>query len=393
MDIKDFIDTTKYYLREVKKGKEKIGSVNIKLLQEHNGIIPCYLNINNENLLGNIIYNDEKSLSLYLIAGEIYNLFNVNAPLNYYLYNDEGKKAVLSLNNQKERETETTTEEILMNIVNEIKRGIITIPLYLKDYLNILKNKKVKNDEEIVTLIEIGVQTIGKKYNLPEKDTQKLLQKFLELIIIDYITLNTNRNTNTYGFLIDKIKNKVNLTANYVRANMIDSNMYNLNGINMEFSKILHVLFNNYYDYIKALVISIIDNRSVYEKCVDLIVDANTSVNYNEEIKEKISNRLDDLLLLDNEIDKRNISKIDLVLTKTNVNLKIVNKTSEIMLKYQNYEPEVIEPEESKLIINYEKSPKTKSYSILHLICIVLVIIVIMVLIFLILKNMWYNNT
>ena len=174
---------------------------------------------------------------------------------------------------------------------------------------------------------------------------------------------------------------------------MIDSNMYNLNGINMEFSKILHVLFNNYYDYIKALVISIIDNRSVYEKCVDLIVDANTSVNYNEEIKEKISNRLDDLLLLDNEIDKRNISKIDLVLTKTNVNLKIVNKTSEIMLKYQNYEPEVIEPEESKLIINYENSPKTKSYSILHLICIVLVIIVIMVLIFLILKNMWYNNT
>ena len=142
---------------------------------------------------------------------------------------------------------------------------------------------------------------------------------------------------------------------------------------------------NYLYDYIKALVISIIDNRSVYEKCVDLIVDANTSVNYNEEIKEKISNRLDDLLLLDNEIDKRNISKIDLVLTKTNVNLKIVNKTSEIMLKYQNYE--------SKLIINYENSPKTKSYSILHLICIVLVIIVILVLIFLILKNMWYNNT
>ena len=380
---KQFIDTTNFYLREVKKGKEKIGVVSIDLLQGSNNVVPCYFNTSNKKILSYIVYDEELSLNLSLISSEIFNLFNINAPLSYYIYNDEGKKAIINLNNQNDREIFTTSEEILTNLVSSIKRGIITLPGYLKKYLNILKNKTV-DEEAIISLIEISINVMSQKYNLDDKERQRLLTNFLELIIVDYITLNTNRNSDTYGFLIDKVKSKINITSTYLKKNSLSSYFYNLNGLTLEFNRLLEVIFKDYYDYIKALVISIIDNRNVYEKCINLIIDANSSLNYSDDIKEKISSRLDDLLILNNSIDKSKISKIDLVLTKTNVNLKIVNKTSDVMLKYQNYESVPMEVEESKLVINYDED---KGHSHVYNLVWMLVIIVIVVVVILFLNK------
>ncbi len=378
--IQQFIDTDKYYLREVKKGKEKVGLVNIELLQQLDNNIPCYLYLNNnDKILANIYISKEENLNLNLIASEIYNLFNINAPLTYYLYNNTGNKALISISTQKERDILVTSEEVITNLVEEIKRGIITLPEFLKDYLYIIKNREVKNTKDIITLIEVSIHSIAKKYNLDDKDKERLLKNFLEIIILDYITLNTQRNTDNYGFLIDKIKDKVNITL-LNSYNRKYSNEYTLNGLTIEYSKLLNSIFNNYYDYIKALVRSIIDNRNVYEKCLNLIVEANSSLDNSNLIKEQISTRLDDLLVLDNTIDKSKVSKIDLVLTKTNVNLKIVNKTSEIMQKYQNYEPINNTPTD-EIIINYDDKEEKESNISIYISIILMIIIIVSIII------------
>ena len=380
---KQFIDTDKYYLREVKKGKEKTGLVNIEILQRTDNNLPCYLYLNNNTkIMAHIYCSSLEEVSTNLIASEIYNLFNINAPLAYYLYNEAGNKALISISTQKERDILVTSEEVITNLVEEVKRGIITLPEFLKDYLYVIKNKEVKNEKDIITLIEVAIHSISKKYNLNDNEKGKLLKKFLELIITDYITLNSKRNTNTYGFLIDKIKEKVSITS----LNSYDrkySNDYILNGIKIDYTKLLKCIFNNYYDYIKALVRSIIDNRSVYEKCINLIVDANSSLEDSSKLKEQISTRLDDLLVLDNEVDKSKVSKIDLVLTKTNVNLKIVNKTSEIMQKYQNYEP-ISNKEDDKIVINCEEEKEKVSNAPIY-IAVLLIIIIAIVMVMIIL--------
>ncbi len=373
---KQFIDTNKYYLREVKKGKEKVGLVDIELLQSNDSNIPCYLYLNNSSkIMAHIYVSKEDELSINLIASEIYNLFNINAPLAYYLYNESGNKALISISTQKERDILVTGEEVITNLVEEVKRGIITLPVFLKDYLYIVKNKEVQSEKDIINLIEVSIHSIAKKYNLDDKEKEGLLKKFLEIIILDYITLNTKRNTDSYGFLVDKIKDKVNITL-LNSYNRKVSNDYVLNGIKIEYMKLLKSIFNNYYDYIKALVRSIIDNRSVYEKCINLIVDANSSLDNSSKIKEAISTRLDDLLVLDNEIDKSRVSKIDLVLTKTNVNLKVVNKTSEIMQKYQNYEP-LVNHEEDNIVINYDESEEKISNVPIYIAILLIIIVVI----------------
>ena len=276
---KQFINTSNFYIREIKKGKDKISNIYLELLNGSNNVVPCFIHTKDNKVLSNIIVErNKKDLELQVISSEIYNLFNVFAPLSFYLYNDEGSRAVLEINPQNEREIYCSSYELITNLVNEVKRGIITIPSYLKDYLTILRdNKELINDIDIIKLIEISINALDRKYALKDKDKERLLKNFLELIIVDYITLNNNRNTDTYAFLINKVNDKINVTPSYLKRLNINKEDYSLNGIIVKYNNLLKVLFNNYYDYIKLLVKSMIDNRNIYEKCINLIVDANSS--------------------------------------------------------------------------------------------------------------------
>ena len=360
-DINRFMESNKYYLVDVFHGKPKISNINIQkkensqynltnrkeveiisknkkidpntgeevyTLSKIGGFIKCSLNSYSDDL---DIINQEIATLLGIPSSKIFRLVsedNIKGTINISI-NDDAVQLDL---------------EIIMK--ESIKRAKMNRSLditWLKKYAMLPINEEtspITNVEQIDDLITTTIEAIRHNFRLTDIEEKKIIKGYVLMLLLDYITGQEYRDFKDYSILVSKDK-RITFAPVYDFNNTLSNkDVIRLNNKYVSKEALIVTLFNKYYSYFKGIARGLNENIDSYKKSIKLIIDNNTTSQYQEIITKNIFSNLDNLMDLENE-KKLNFgeSRIDMVLTQTSINLNAVNRNQEIRNKYEVLDP------------------------------------------------------
>lgn len=384
-DINRFMESNKYYLVDIFHGKPKISNINIQkkensqynltnrkeveiisknkkidpntgeevyTLSKIGGFIKCSLNSYSDDL---DIINQEIATLLGIPSSKIFRLVsedNIKGTINISI-NDDAVQLDL---------------EIIMK--ESIKRAKMNRSLditWLKKYAMLPINEEtspITNVEQIDDLITTTIEAIRHNFRLTDIEEKKIIKGYVLMLLLDYITGQEYRDFKDYSILVSKDK-RITFAPVYDFNNTLSNkDVIRLNNKYVSKEALIVTLFNKYYSYFKGIARGLNENIDSYKKSIKLIIDNNTTSQYQEIITKNIFSNLDNLMDLENE-KKLNFgeSRIDMVLTQTSINLNAVNRNQEIRNKYEVLDPNknsLKEIEDKMLKITEKKKEKKK---------------------------------
>ena len=384
-DINRFMESNKYYLVDIFHGKPKISNINIQkkensqynltnrkeveiisknkkidpntgeevyTLSKIGGFIKCSLNSYSDDL---DIINQEIATLLGIPSSKIFRLVsedNIKGTINISINDD-----AIQLN-----------LEIIMK--ESIKRAKMNRSLditWLKKYAMLPINEEtspITNVEQIDDLITTTIEAIRHNFRLTDIEEKKIIKGYVLMLLLDYITGQEYRDFKDYSILVSKDK-RITFAPVYDFNNTLSNkDVIRLNNKYVSKEALIVTLFNKYYSYFKGIARGLNENIDSYKKSIKLIIDNNTTSQYQEIITKNIFSNLDNLMDLENE-KKLNFgeSRIDMVLTQTSINLNAVNRNQEIRNKYEVLDPNknsLKEIEDKMLKITEKKKEKKK---------------------------------
>ena len=384
-DINRFMESNKYYLVDIFHGKPKISNINIQkkensqynltnrkeveiisknkkidpntgeevyTLSKIGGFIKCSLNSYSDDL---DIINQEIATLLGIPSSKIFRLVsedNIKGTINISI-NDDAVQLDL---------------EIIMK--ESIKRAKMNRSLditWLKKYAMLPINEEtspITNVEQIDDLITTTIEAIRHNFRLTDIEEKKIIKGYVLMLLLDYVTGQEYRDFKDYSILVSKDK-RITFAPVYDFNNTLSNkDVIRLNNKYVSKEALIVTLFNKYYSYFKGIARGLNENIDSYKKSIKLIIDNNTTSQYQEIITKNIFSNLDNLMDLENE-KKLNFgeSRIDMVLTQTSINLNAVNRNQEIRNKYEVLDPNknsLKEIEDKMLKITEKKKEKKK---------------------------------
>ena len=384
-DINRFMESNKYYLVDIFHGKPKISNINIQkkensqynltnrkeveiisknkkidpntgeevyTLSKIGGFIKCSLNSYSDDL---DIINQEIATLLGIPSSKIFRLVsedNIKGTINISINDD-----AIQLN-----------LEIIMK--ESIKRAKMNRSLditWLKKYAMLPINEEtspITNVEQIDDLITTTIEAIRHNFRLTDIEEKKIIKGYVLMLLLDYVTGQEYRDFKDYSILVSKDK-RITFAPVYDFNNTLSNkDVIRLNNKYVSKEALIVTLFNKYYSYFKGIARGLNENIDSYKKSIKLIIDNNTTSQYQEIITKNIFSNLDNLMDLENE-KKLNFgeSRIDMVLTQTSINLNAVNRNQEIRNKYEVLDPNknsLKEIEDKMLKITEKKKEKKK---------------------------------
>lgn len=380
---KKFLSSQEIEIIDIVKGKEEKKRIHFgKLYIINQSTTKAIITNKNVKYPAFIITLEKEYENILAIMNyEISCLIDTPHLISYLLQNEKQEKAVLSLWFQDDYEIFISYEELITNALNGIKRGITTTPTWLYNIIKLPKTTSenpLTSEEDIYKLIASTIESMVYKYKLDDKSKNLLTKKFISMLLCDYISLNKNRNINTYGIFYNKIRENIRITPLYycsVDSKLLKEDQYLFNNKIIDIQAFISTVIKYYYKAVEPIIDGIIENRVTYEKCLNLIANAK-AYQYKNKIINNISDRLDILTSIANQYShKEKESKIDLVTTRTNINLKVINQAQEIIDKYQNYKNELITEELPKAEIKVTKEKENYSFIIIFSLIIFIFII------------------
>ncbi len=384
-DINRFMESNKYYLVDIFHGKPKISNINIQkkensqynltnrkeveiisknkkidpntgeevyTLSKIGGFIKCSLNSYSDDL---DIINQEIATLLGIPSSKIFRLVsedNIKGTINISINDD-----AIQLN----------LETIMKESIKRAKMNRSLDITWLKKYAMLPINEEtspITNVEQIDDLITTTIEAIRHNFRLTDIEEKKIIKGYVLMLLLDYITGQEYRDFKDYSILVSKDK-RITFAPVYDFNNTLSNkDVIRLNNKYVSKEALIVTLFNKYYSYFKGIARGLNENIDSYKKSIKLIIDNNTTSQYQEIITKNIFSNLDNLMDLENE-KKLNFgeSRIDMVLTQTSINLNAVNRNQEIRNKYEVLDPNknsLKEIEDKMLKITEKKKEKKK---------------------------------
>ncbi|MBR1416934.1 MAG: hypothetical protein IJ572_03865 [Bacilli bacterium] len=293
---------------------------------------------------------------LDVINSEIAELLDISSSKVYKVETSDNLKGVVSIGVKEKEEQQINLDVLVNKLIKMIKDKGIALTSWLKDYFSLPNtdpNLLLNSEKDIVSVIEMTINTISILFRLNSEEQEKLRKDYLKMIFFDLISNNTNRSFNTYSILVSYDIRFSRLSPIYDYNNDIDSKSYYLlNNQYIDKSAILSVLYHKYYVYIKRLSKGLTDNLGLYLESINLIIDNNVDSLYSNSIKDNYKNNIDLIKNLESIHSKNYFeNKLDIAMTQTSINLNALNKNQMIHSKYrQRNKSEEIKVESSDAV-------------------------------------------
>jgi len=325
---------------------------------------------------------DKRKDDLDIINSEIADLLDIFASKVYRVETNTENTGIVNISVKDKQEQQINVDLLVNRLIKLIKSKNINITEWLKDYFTLPKtdvNFLLNSEKDIISVIEMSVNTISLLFNLGMEEQEILRQDFIRMIFFDLITNNSDRGFNTYSILVSFSMKFKRLAPIYDYNNEVDSkSYYRLNNVYIDKSAILSTLYHKYYPYIKKISKGLSDNTGIYLESISLIVDNNIDQLEASKIKNNFKNNIETIKSLEN-IHSKNIfeSKLDLAMTQTSINLNALNKSQIVHSKYRtinkNNAVKVDSQEEVK--IKVEEIKKTSNLSNIFLVIFSLILV------------------
>ena len=384
-DINRFMESNKYYLVDIFHGKPKISNINIQkkensqynltnrkeveIISKNKKIDP---NTGEEvytlSKIGGFIKCSENSYSddLDIINQEIATLLGIPSSKIFRLVSEDNIKGTINISINDDA-VQLDLEIIMKESIKRAKMNRSLDITWLKKYAMLPINEEtspITNVEQIDDLITTTIEAIRHNFRLTDIEEKKIIKGYVLMLLLDYITGQEYRAFKDYSILVSKDK-RITFAPVYDFNNTLSNkDVIRLNNKYVSKEALIVTLFNKYYSYFKGIARGLNENIDSYKKSIKLIIDNNTTSQYQEIITKNIFSNLDNLMDLENE-KKLNFgeSRIDMVLTQTSINLNAVNRNQEIRNKYEVLDPNknsLKEIEDKMLKITEKKKEKKK---------------------------------
>ena len=384
-DINRFMESNKYYLVDIFHGKPKISNINIQkkensqynltnrkeveIISKNKKIDP---NTGEEvytlSKIGGFIKCSENSYSddLDIINQEIATLLGIPSSKIFRLVSEDNIKGTINISINDDA-IQLNLETIMKESIKRAKMNRSLDITWLKKYAMLPINEEtspITNVEQIDDLITTTIEAIRHNFRLSDIEEKTIIKGYVLMLLLDYITGQEYRDFKDYSILVSKDK-RITFAPVYDFNNTLSNkDVIRLNNKYVSKEALIVTLFNKYYSYFKGIARGLNENIDSYKKSIKLIIDNNTTSQYQEIITKNIFSNLDNLMDLENE-KKLNFgeSRIDMVLTQTSINLNAVNRNQEIRNKYEVLDPNknsLKEIEDKMLKITEKKKEKKK---------------------------------
>lgn len=399
-DIQKFMTSAKYYLVDIFHGKPKISNINInkKETSKYNLTNRMEVEITSKtkkidpktgeeiytlSKTGGFIKCSENSYSddLDIINQEIATLLGVPSSKIFRLVSEDNIRGTINISISDDL-VQLNLELIIKETFKRVKNGTLTDIDWIKKYAMLpitASNEAITDVNKIAELIDFSIFAIKSNFHLTEKEEQSLIKNYILMLLLDYVTGQEYRDFKDYSILVDREKHVSFAPVYDFNNTLTNSNVIRLNNKYVSKEALIATLFNKYYNYFKDISRGLNENIDSYKKSIKLIIDNNTTKEYQDIITNNIFTNLNNLIELEKEkrIDFGE-SRIDMVLTQTSINLNAVNRNQEIRNKY-----ELVDPNKNSLkeiedkMLKITKKPKVKKkLSIGFIISIVIGIII-----------------
>ena len=303
---------------------------------------------------------------LDIINSEIAYLLDIPSSKVFRLENEEHQKGIANFGVKEDNEKQINLDELVNKLISYLKASKFSLTPWLNDYFSLPKTSSmdvIHNENEINSVIEMGINTIITILRLSPKQIEDLKNAYFRMIFFDLLTNNTYRAFNNYSVLITENATYSRLAPIYDYNNDLEvNNYYLLNNIYIEKNAILSLLYRKYYEYIKNISRGLTENYSLYLESINLIIENNTDKEYVNVIKDRFKSNLDTIKTLELVHSRsHNENKLDIAMTQTSINLNALNRNQLIQSKYnvkKKSEPiKVVDKDEVKVIVETQKKP------------------------------------
>ena len=200
----------------------------------------------------------------YVIC-QIGKLFDVKMAETYKVYKDNSYLGIISENVCNDNETLYTYSQVtrfidrndpdIIALAQELERiGKTKHTVVAKSNENSYKIPVVRNEMDVQIVINSFLSAL-KSLKIPEDSARVIRQDYFNMIMLDYVTNNVDRNKNNYGVILSgygDVSFAPLFDNSTIHIPSIPEGYQQINGYLIPKSNLLNCLFNHYYDDIKV---------------------------------------------------------------------------------------------------------------------------------------------
>ena len=285
------------YLLSYEEGVKVLEQAHLKEEKEVNPFLKQV--ILNKRMVG---YKKDNALSndYELIMSDIAYLLNINYAKTYRVFNGNMEpEGVLSVSFENKNERFLTLEETLRFIKEESPN--FNLKIELEDYhdKHIKYGLKEAKDSDYLNNIEYVFKLFKALPDITKSNIEKLKKEYLNMKVFELLTNSLNNNLNNVGLIVNKetLKYKYRLAPAYnkssIRIQAIGPKKTICNFFIVDKQKLLTILVNNYYDYIKELLSLITYNKNTLLPIINQVIQEHLDYKEYNSFYEEIKNNLE----------------------------------------------------------------------------------------------------
>lgn len=290
---KDIIDNEYTLFSYESRGISSSKKVKIEKIHlgEENLNKPMHVLVNN-SLKGYLKMKDSSLIDdVDLAVSQIGKLLKVKITDIYRVEDSKHNKGILSVDiiNNDIKESRTIGS-IINSHYNDVLQNVKYFS-WMKELMSLPESDRehiIKDEASLKTLIDLGYLVVFEEYsNMSEKEKQEYKQKYLEMLVFDFLTNQLDRNSENFGVSVTKDE-KIVLSPLYDNGCVIDYDHLNENATRFmmkicDRTELIKVLFKYYFKDIEIFVKRVIGSADIQTKIdniVDVYLDENDALWY-----------------------------------------------------------------------------------------------------------------
>ena len=378
MNISKFKNSKKFYIDSITTGKENKNEVNITFQNEDgnrimiNNMVPAFLKV-----------SDKDSIAKEIIMSDIAFLLDIEVSMVYKVTNDRDEEAIISKSVCNQQELLISMDYVFKKLYQKYSSGISASSNWMTRALQIPESTEenpLTAENDLKELIDMGINSAYEAFNIQDKRPNEFKNKYLSMVLFDYITNQKTRNANDYSIIVNKDTKLSRLSPLYSIGNIAEDEIKTISFNNriVERNSLINVLYKYYYPYIKELSQCISLHNETYLKSIKLICDFNAKSELADKILTQIKKNIDYIQKLDAQYSGAiKETKIDYTQTTIRINQTVMKKNLLIQNKYPEkllqsrcleVNPVIEEEKETGVKISCEKPIKQSGFSNVFLI-------------------------
>ncbi len=190
---------------------------------------------------------------------------------------------------------------------------------------NVYKIPVVESPEDINIVLDSFLQVIG-SLKISSDDKRNIRQDYFNMIMLDFIVNNVDRNQNNYGLIISEY-GEVRFSPLFDNSTIDIPSMpkgyQQINGFLVDKTRLLDNLFKNYYDDIKGITSMCLNNRDSFSNKVFNLCSNELDSNEQEWFLSTFTNNIN--MVAEKELNKNGVldySNEEELRTENNINVK-----------------------------------------------------------------------